>query len=162
MQVHREETQVAETHVTSPAWSPAQIVAIVLGAMFTILGAVTLARTGLNGSFLDPHVTVIGLDHTPLLGAIELVFGLLMVMAGAVPGAGRGTMTLLGGLALGFGIVILIEPSAFHRTLGVHAGNGWLYILTGVISLVSAMVAPVIFGSGSRYVGRDRDVIRRI
>jgi hypothetical protein len=134
----------------------------VIGALFTLLGAVTLARTGLSGSFIEPHVTVIGLDHTALLGAIELAFGLLMVMAGAVPGAGRGTMTLLGGLALGFGIVILIEPTAFHRTLGVHAGNGWLYVLTGIVSLVAAMAAPVIFGSGSRYEGRDRDVVRHI
>lgn len=162
MRVHREDVQVAEQHVETPAWSPAQIVAIALGALFTILGTVTLVRTGLGGSFLEPHVTVIGLDHTPLLGAIELAFGLLMVMAGAVPGAARGTMTLLGGLALGGGIVILIEPSMFHRALGVHAGNGWLYILTGIIALVTAMAAPVIFGGGSRYVERERDAVRHV
>jgi hypothetical protein len=157
----REDMQVSERQIESPAWSPAQLVAIVIGAFFVIVGAVTLARTGIGGSMLAPHVSTMGLHHTPLLGAFELGFGLLMVMAGAIPGAGRGTMTLLGGIALGAGIVILIQPASFHRALGVHAANGWLYVFTGIAAMVAAMAAPVIFGRDARVVGQERDLMRR-
>jgi hypothetical protein len=56
-------------------------------------------------------------------------------------------MSFLGVAALGFGIIVVIQPSSFHKTLGVTSGNGWLYIVTGGIATFAAMVAPVVFGS---------------
>jgi hypothetical protein len=160
-----QDREMVERHVERAPWSPAQIVALVLGAAFTILGAMTLAKTGVHGGdqFLHQHVQVAGFHHTPLLGAIELAWGLLMVLAGAVPGAYRSMMTFLGVLALGFGIVTLIQPTSFHSYLGVHTGNGWLFLFSGVISLAAAMLSPVIYGrdrgvATRRYEAEDRAV----
>jgi hypothetical protein len=138
------------------AWSPAQIVAIATGLVFIALGVATLSRTGLDANgFARTHVTVFGFDHTPLLGACELGFGLLMLAAGAVPGAGRVVMAFLGALAVGAGLVVLIQPSSLHLRLGVHAGNGWLYLISGTVSLVAAMLAPVVFGRSAHATGRE-------
>jgi hypothetical protein len=144
----------------APPWSPAQFVALAFGALFLILGAATLATTGINADdFTSRHVSALGFHHTPLLGAIELGFGLLLIMAGAIPGAGRNTMVLLGALALGFGIVVLIQAPSLHDSLGVHEANGWLYIVTGVVNLAAAISAPVIFaGEHHAIETEDADV----
>jgi len=152
---------VAEQRVVSAPWSPAQLVALAFGALFLVLGAVTLAGTGLTADgFTSTHVTALGFQHTPLLGAIELVFGLLMIMAGAIPGAGRGTMAVLGTLALGFGVVILVQSGSLYDTLGVDAANGYLYLVTGIVTLVSAVAAPVIFSRERRAVAYDSESVR--
>jgi uncharacterized membrane protein HdeD (DUF308 family) len=81
-----------------------------------------------------------------------------MIMAGAVPGAGRGTMAFLGTLALGFGVVILAVSASLYDALGVHEANGWLYLITGVITLVAAIAAPIIFSRSRHTVAYDHDV----
>src|SRR3954467_9345219 len=87
LMIRRDEVDVAERQVVMAPWSPAQLVALAFGIIFLVLGVAALAKTGLNANeFTGTHVSVIGFGHTPLLGAIELVFGLLMIMAGAVPG----------------------------------------------------------------------------
>jgi hypothetical protein len=160
---HREDVGVAEHHVVWAPWSPAQLVALVLGVLFLIMGAVTLARTGLNGNgFATTHTSALGFGHTPPLGVIELIFGLLMIMAGTIPGAGRGTMAFLGTLALGFGIVILASAGSLFDSLGVDDASGWLYVFTGVVTLVAAIAAPVIFGSHRRSAEYERDHVDHI
>lgn len=158
-----EERGVREARVvqTRP-WSPAQIVAIVIGIGFLILGAVSIADVGFDSreEFLHRHGMVAGFHHTPLLGAIEMGFGLLMALVGARPGGARSLMTLLGLVALGLGIVVLAEPSFLddlHRYLGVHDRNAWLYVLTGAVAILVAMVSPTFFRR-ERPVGR-RDVV---
>jgi hypothetical protein len=140
-----DDEQSSRSVVRAP-WSPAQIVALVIGLVFTVMGGVTLARTGIDFSDVAAtHTEVAGLHHTVLLGVIELFLGLLMLGAGAVPGAGRGSMSFLGILLLGFGLIVAIQPSTFHASLGMHASNGVFYLITGVVMLVAAMVAPVFF-----------------
>ncbi|MHB8575793.1 MAG: DUF4383 domain-containing protein [Dehalococcoidia bacterium] len=153
---------VTERRVVWAAWSPAQLVALGFGVLYLIMSVAALARTGLSGdSFTTTHTTALGFAHTPLLAVIELVFGLLLIMAGAVPGAGRGTMALLGTLALGFGVVILAASTNLYDTLGVDSGNGWLYVITGVVTLAAAIAAPVFLGSDRRSVGYQQDVVSR-
>ncbi len=59
-------------------WSPAQIVAVVLGGFFVILGTVALARVGMS-SLTSPTETVWGLAHTPLMALIEIALGLFIL-----------------------------------------------------------------------------------
>lgn len=127
-------------------WSPAQVVALVIGLIFTVMGGVALARTGINFSDVSStHTQVAGMHHTVVLGLIELFLGLVLLGAGAIPGAGRGSMSFLGIVLLGFGLVVAIQPSSFHSSLGMHASGGVFYIVCGVVLLVAAMVAPVFF-----------------
>jgi hypothetical protein len=137
------------------AWSPAQIVAMLVGAFLAILGGVALARTGINFADLDAsRAQVAGLEHTPILGLTELIVGLVLVGSAAADSAPRGTMSFFGSLILLFGIITVIEPTAFNRALGTSSGHGWLYAILGAVLVVTAMVAPVVFDSDRRTVVR--------
>jgi hypothetical protein len=124
------EGEVVSRRVARAPWSPAQLVALAIGIFFIVLGGVAMARTGVHSDAMTRVTQVGGWHHTTWLGVIELAFGLLMLSAGAIPGAGRGMMSFLGVVAIGF-----------------TAGNGWLYIVAGAVSLIAAMAAPVIFGT---------------
>ncbi|HLZ73069.1 MAG TPA: DUF4383 domain-containing protein [Dehalococcoidia bacterium] len=158
-----ENVAVTERRVIWAPWSPAQLVALAFGVFFVVIGAVAMARGGLDANTFDSKiVNVLGFDHTALLGVIELVFGLLLLLAGALPGAGRGTMAFLGVAALGFGIVVLATADQLRSTLGVTTANGWLYVITGIVNLVVAMVAPVIFTRQRHVAGYRDDVLHRV
>jgi len=131
------------THLAT--WSPAQAVALIIGIGLTALGAVGMARGGFDD--VTTHVNMGGLHHTTLLGIIELAFGVLMMAAGAIPGAARGAMVFLGALALAFGIMVAVGPAPFHDSLATHSVHAALYITIGAVSLLTAMAAPVISGS---------------
>lgn len=137
-------------------WSPAQFIALAIALFYIVLGGVAIARAGLDlNSIVDSHKQVAGLHHSLLLGILELVFGLFLLGAGALPGADRYGMITLGVIGVGLGLVVAIEPTAFHSWLGVHAGNGWLYALTGVVLLATAMLAPVIWSGRRDTVGAE-------
>lgn len=153
-----EDDVVVHRSVTNAAWSPAQIVSLAIGSVFTLLGAVALARTGLNlNNLSSQHVNSAGLHHTALLALIEFIAGLFLLGVGAVPGGSRPSMNFFGVLALGFGIVVAADPTTMHAALGVHGGHGVLYILCGVILLMTSMVAPVIFDTDRRRYVRSSD-----
>ena len=148
---------MSERVVERTPFSWAQAVAFVIGPLFIIFGAVALARTGLpSGSFTQPHVSVGGFDHTPLFALIELTFGLLVVVAGAT--RGKAGLAFLGGLAMVFGFITLIEPTPFHDALGVHANTSWLYIVVGLVLLLTGLLAPTVYG-GDRVVLRTRQAV---
>lgn len=151
---------VAHRSVSRAPWSPAQFVALVIGLIFAVIGGVTLARTGIDFTQLtEKHTTVMGMGMTPLMGMIDFVIGLLLIGAGAVPGAGRGTMTFFGVLMLGFGIIVAIQPSSFHDSLGFGSGGGWFFIVCGALLILSAMLAPVIFDSDRHAVARRSEYV---
>jgi hypothetical protein len=154
---------VRQPTVVRPAWSPAQAVALAVGLLFTIMGAIALARTGLSFDQPSAHVGVGGFHHTALLGIVEMIVGLAIVGAGAVPGGGRPSMTFFGVLLFGFGIVVVAEPGAFHGALGTHSGHGALYAVMGAMLLGAAMLSPVFLeqrrSSTTAVVDRER-VIR--
>jgi len=163
----------AVSEVETAPWSPAQIVALAIGLFFAVLGGIALARTGLDlNDVHHPHRIVGWGDwhHTPLLALIELGFGLLMLLAGAIPGAWRGAMAFLSTVAVGFGIFVVADaaPARLHTWLGVHHANGWLYIVVGAVGLAATMFSPVVWsrsrtarGVRHRRVGRDEVVYGR-
>src|SRR5438105_3468498 len=144
--VAEDEVLHRRTAVERPPWSPAQLVAVVLGIVFLVVGAVSLARTGIDTNNMNAHFTNTPLwHHTAWLAIGEVSFGLLMLGAGVVPGGARGLMTFLGMIALAFGIAVLIAPDSLHRYAGAHSGTGWGYIIVGAISMLAASVAPIFF-----------------
>ena len=135
-----------EQVIDRPPWSPAQIIALIVGALLLIFGGIALGRAGFDDMYA--HVEVAGLHYTPIRGIVDLVAGALLVAAGAIPGASRGFMSLIGAISLAGGIVILVEPSRFHDVLATHSENGWVYVAAGAILLLAAFLSPVIFGKG--------------
>jgi uncharacterized membrane protein HdeD (DUF308 family) len=137
------------TAVQRQPWSLAQLVALTLGVAFLVLGGVALARTGINLNDVSATpVKVAGSTQTQLTAYIELVFGALLVLAGAVPGAGRGLMTFCGILALVFGIVVTAQPSSFTHSLGIGKGYGIFLIIVGALLVITSVVAPIHWSRG--------------
>jgi hypothetical protein len=135
-------------------WSPAQLVGLVAGVGFAILGIATIARTGFDTSHIyTPRATIWHLPHTPFLGVCEIGFGALLVIAAVVPGAMRSLMGLLGVVALGFGLVELLDiaPRRMDRWFGVNDTSGWLFVIVGAVVLLAAVFSPVFVSGGRRH-----------
>jgi Domain of unknown function (DUF4383)/Short repeat of unknown function (DUF308) len=137
----------------APPFSPAQLVALVVGIGFTVLGIAAVAQTGFDTDHIyTPVERVWSLSHSPLLGLIEIGFGVLMIAAAVVPGGARELMGLLGACALAFGIVTLVDAAQddLHGWLGVTDRSGWFYIIVGAVTLVAALLSPVFFPTTRR------------
>ncbi len=125
-------------------WTPAQLLALVLGVVFLVLGGVALLRGGVGNTLFEPTVSVAGLGYTPLLAIIEIIFGLLLLAVGAFPGAAD-AVVFLGVLELTFGLIIVIEPNAFRASLGAGRGHGWFYVITGGLAALVSLFLPAVY-----------------
>jgi hypothetical protein len=158
--IAEDEVVQRRTAVERPPWSPAQLVALLIGVLFTVIGGIALSKTGVHTSAMNTiHTDAPLWDHTAWLALVELAFGLMMIGAGVVPGGARGFMTFIGIIALAFGIAVLVAPDSMHRTFGAEASTGWVFIITAGVTLIAAAVSPVFFtGERMRY-GRRREVV---
>lgn len=158
----RSRTAVAEEPVvTTTAWSPAQLIAIIVGGASIAFGVFALTRTGLPFDELTGHHdSVLSFHHTPLLGLAEVVWGVLLVIAGLRPIAGRALMALLGAVAVALGVVTVLDfwPRRLHDWLAIHDRNGWLFVIAGGVVLAAALFLPVVQSAHTtrrRVVGND-------
>jgi hypothetical protein len=145
------------TSTSTSQWSPAQVIAFVVGAVSLALGVIAVARTGLHFDLLpDPRTDVLGFSQTQFFGLCEVGFGVLLVIAAMTTATpGRALMTMLGVVAIAFGILVVADawPATMARWIG-EQDNGWLSLAAGVIVLFAAAVLPTF--DGSHTVVRDR------
>lgn len=139
------------TTVTRPAWSPAQVIALLVGIAYVVLGGTALARTGIEFSDLS-HTQVAGLDQTAIFALIEIAFGVILLGVGALPGADRGGMIFMGVIAVASGLIFAIEPETFYDSLGLRRDGGVFLVVTGAVLLIAAMVSPVISSRSDREI----------
>jgi hypothetical protein len=143
---------------TVSSWSPAQLIGLIIGIGVTVLGFAAIARTGFDTDHIySPVDKVWNLPHSPLMGLIEVGFGVLVILSAVVPGGSRGFMALLGAIALCFGLVVLVEdaPNRLNHWLGVIDRNGVFYAIVGGVLLLSALLSPVFTSRTRRHVVRD-------
>src|SRR4051794_37422047 len=89
------------TTVTMPTWSPVQIIGLLVGIGFAVLGLAAIVRTGFDTAHIyRPHEVVWQLPHSPLLALIEIAYGALLIVASVVPGGVRWLIGLLGAAAV--------------------------------------------------------------
>lgn len=145
-------------HVTPEisTWTPAQIFAIILGVTYLVLGGVALLRTGAADSIFAPQAQVAGLTYTPLLGVVEVIFGLLLLGTGASPRSVQGVV-FLGVAAIAFGLLLVIEPTAFQDSIAAGRAHGWFYVVTGGIAALVGLVSPVVTRRSITSFVRDYD-----
>jgi hypothetical protein len=137
---------------TTSAWSPAQVVGFVLGIGFVVLGITAVVQTGFDTSHIyRPHEIVWHLPHSPLLAVCEIAWGVLMVIASAVPGGARGAMALLSAISLALGVVVLVQslPNRLNHWLAVTNRSGWFFLGVGIVGLLAALFSPT-FGRAVR------------
>lgn len=162
-EAHPESSTVVERDETvrpGHDWSPAQLVAFVIGGASLVFGIVALARTGLDlDDVTRPEDSVLGFVHTPLLALAEIGFGVLMLLAALAP-AGRVLMAFLGLVALAFGILIVADawPARLQDWFGVTDDHGWLFIVVGGISVVAALLLPTVHTRDRHHVSERRRI----
>lgn len=147
MTIHSYETDPvraeSRTVVDRRTWSPSQIVAGLIGLFLTVMGAVAILRVGFD-SLTGDTTSVLGIEHTLLMGIIHLVGGLFFLGAAGTVLGSRSGLTSLGLIALAFGLVYAIEPDSLSAALGGDGRVGWLYAIVGAVALLAAWLSPTI------------------
>jgi peptidoglycan/LPS O-acetylase OafA/YrhL len=128
--------EVIET--TTRRWDVGSVLATAAGVALTVIGILALVRTGVDGTWYEPVEQIAGVQHTPLLGAIEVGVGVLLILAGL---AGARTLAALVALAAGVAaLIVAIEPSLVDDELAMERGWATLLAIAGlVLALVLIM-----------------------
>jgi hypothetical protein len=128
------------TPSTPAMWPIASVVATVGGAALAVIGIVALIRTGLDETWFAPEVEVLRADHTPLLGALEIGAGVLLLVLGLT---GSRLLVALAGIA---GALVCtaaaVEPEELSRELAIEPWWAWTLAGAGVILTLLALYDP--------------------
>ncbi len=135
-------------------WSPGSALVALAGAALAVVGIVALTRTGINGSWYRPVEQVGGIDHTPLLAAIEVGAGVLLVVVGLV---GRriltGLVCVLAAIAAG---VAAVDPAEVEHELAIQR---WWAI--GLVAGAAGLAVVAMMPWSTRTVERRQPALRR-
>jgi hypothetical protein len=123
-------SETVRTSRTS-GFTPAAAVAAIAAILLLLLGGITAARAGIDGSLDVPVVTVAGYTATAVLGLIELGFGIVLLAAALT----RSRQAILF-LAIAGGVAALV--AVFEPTIG----GGWLALERGY-----AVIAAIVMGA---------------
>lgn len=123
----------------SPFTRLGQVMVAGSGAVLTILGIVTLVRTGVSSDLAQPVVNVWGHTATPLLGIIELAVGVILIGLGASLAARRSAV-VFGVLLIAAGILVLATPEDMPDELALEGSYGWIPLALGVVTTVGALL----------------------
>ena len=99
-------------------WSPANVLVVLAGVALAALGILALIRTEINETWYTPVATVARINHTPLLGAIEVGVGALLVILGLL-----GVRTLTAFVCLAGAVaaaVAAMDPARFETELAIE------------------------------------------
>jgi hypothetical protein len=119
-------------------WNLGSVVVLLAGAALTVLGAVALARTGVNETWFRPVEEVAGVRHTPLLAAIEAGVGLLLVAAGLAGAPGLAAFVCIS-VAMAAGVAA-VEPGPVAEQL---AAERWWLVAVAVAGAGLAVLSMV-------------------
>jgi lysylphosphatidylglycerol synthetase-like protein (DUF2156 family) len=98
--------------------SPIDALTVLAGAALAVLGIVALTRTEVDETWYEPVEQVAGLNHTPLLAAIEIGVGALLVLLGL---AGARALTALVCLAVAVAAgVAAVDPGLVDTELAIE------------------------------------------
>ena len=99
-------------------WSPANVLVVLAGVALAAVGVLALTRTEINETWYTPVETVARINHTPLLAALEVGAGALLVILGLL---GVRMLTafvcLVGAVAAA---VAAMDPARFETELAIE------------------------------------------
>lgn len=146
----RGETVVAReaTSVREPI-GLGQMLSLATAVFFVVLGAVGLARGGIE-SATDPRTHVAGLVATPLLSFIHLAIGLIASVGATSRAAARGVLLFLGAGLIALGIIAWVQGV---EALGWNDANGAAYLIVGILAIAAAMATPLVAFEERRLTG---------
>lgn len=133
-------TMHREREVVVDQWSFADAVVAIIGAGLALVGALVLVRTGIDASWYRPVETVADATHTPLLGALEVGAGVLLMLTAA---ARSRALPALAGLALAVaGALAAIEYAEVSRELAIEESWAWMLAGVGLLVSIVSLVPP--------------------
>jgi hypothetical protein len=136
----RSETTVASTRFSV---SPGQVIGGVLGIVIAIVGAITVARAGIDGSLDVPIVRTAGFDLSAMVGLAGLGIGLLLIL-GSLSYEGRGLMIGTGVVMVIGGVVVGAASTEILQDLGTVHGTGWAVMVAGIIAIVAGCLPRMV------------------
>jgi hypothetical protein len=131
---------VTSSEIEAERWSVADAVVAVVGAGLALVGAIALVRTGVDKSWFRPVVNVLDARHTPLLGAIELGAGVLIMLSAPLRSRAPSALLGLGGAILA--ALAAIQNSDVQRELAIEERWAWMLAAVGVFVAVASLVPP--------------------
>ena len=124
--------------VRTTRFTPSAVVAGVVAIAMLVLGGITVARAGFDGSLGQPVVTVAGFTATALLGLIVFGFGAVLLVAALA--RQRHVILVLGIVGGVAGLIAVFEPTVGGDSLSIERGLGlWVAIAMAAI-VVSALL----------------------
>ena len=134
-------SETVRTSRTS-GFTPAALVAGIVAIGLLLIGGITAARAGIDGSLDEPVVEVAGYTATALLGLIELVVGIALLSA-ALSRAQSAILFL--GMAGGvMALVAVFQPSVGEGSLAIERGVAVVAALV-MAAVVLAALLPTIW-----------------
>ncbi len=113
------------------------LLAAAAGAALVIMGLVVLARAGIDDTWREPVVSIAGMDHTPLLGAIDVGVGVVLLLSAVAGATARFALGVMLAIA---GAVLWIEPDSLRDDLAAPWGFGALAVGVGVAIALLAFI----------------------
>lgn len=147
-----EEVVAAESTAVHEPFGAAQIYNIAMGVFFVVLGAIGLARTGVD-NLTRPAAEVLGMNATALLSLIHIAIGVIALACSVSRPAARSGAMVIGASLVALGIIALIEGV---DALGWTAANGAAYLISGVLAIAAAIATPLV-AYGRRSVATSSD-----
>lgn len=138
-----------DTVRTSRQVSGAAIVAGIVGVALLIIGLIACLRGGFASPLNDPVVSVLGFNHTAVLGIVEVVAGLVLLLA-AVSGS-RGYQIFSGTMLGVFGVVAAAEPTKLQEQLAIEKSFAVILAVAGLVVVLAAALLP----NYARYIERS-------
>jgi hypothetical protein len=130
------------THtVHTSRFTASVVVSGVVAIGLLLLGGITVARAGLDGSLDTPVVTVAGFTATALLGLIELGFGVVLLIAALTRSEQAILFTgIAGGVAA---LVAVFQSDLGHGSLMIERAFAvWAAVVMAAI-VVSALIPTI-------------------
>jgi hypothetical protein len=133
-------TVPGEPATTEVRWSPAAILATAAGAALAVVGVVALIRAEVNSTWFQPVVQVLDANHTPLLGAVEVGAGVLLILLGLT--SSRYLVAAAGIAGALAATAVAVEPEELSRELAIESWWAWSLAAAGVVLALAALWQP--------------------
>ncbi|WP_020672829.1 DUF4383 domain-containing protein [Amycolatopsis nigrescens] len=127
---------------------PVQVLAVLVGLFFLVVGVIGLVRTGFGDFTGHQHGTLLGFAINPLHNIVHVVIGLFGVLLGTRSGGARlfGWLLLAGyGVVFVWGLMITgvfsSNPvSGLGNPLNLNTADNWLHLGAAVAGLLIAVL----------------------
>ena len=123
------------------SFSFGQLLTMLTGAALIALGIAALVETGVETPLNQPVESVLGWDHTPLLGIVEIAAGAALLLLSLRPG-GRWLAAIVGVALILAGLAIVGELQWTTDELGAEQEFAWVPLVAGLLAVLAALLTP--------------------